>query len=195
MGGHPGELVNPEHLLLALLDQGSPDVLFAVDAAGVDAAVVRRALLRTLGVADTLPPIPLPAPSPAGTLDHPALPVASLPGDLWAQLRWRQNHLPLDRLRRPRDVSGLYHLERRAARRLASRARVSDDISCSLLHHHLEEVERRARAAGLVPLDVDRPSRRRHPGMPNGFVGWGTWFGNRAVNLNTAWFQWATLDY
>jgi len=139
VGGHPGELVNPEHLLLALLDQGSPDVLFAVDAAGVDAAVVRRALLRTLGVADTLPPIPLPAPSPAGTLDHPALPVASLPGDLWAQLRWRQEHLPLDRLRRPRDVSGLYHLERRAARRLASRARVSDDISCSLLHHHLEE--------------------------------------------------------
>jgi Clp amino terminal domain, pathogenicity island component len=104
------EITTPEHLLVALLDQGSADVVFALSAAGADAGEVRATVLGAMGAPRDLPGIPRPALSPAGTLDHLALPVASLPAEVWEQLRWRQEHLPRPRLRRPRDWESLYHL-------------------------------------------------------------------------------------
>src|SRR5579862_8387868 len=78
-----GEQVEPEHLLVALLDQRSTDVVEALDAARIDAASARRTVLRALGQRDDLPPIPLPDLAPAATLDRPALPVSELPVDAW----------------------------------------------------------------------------------------------------------------
>ena len=57
----------------------------------------------------------LPPLTPAGTIDRPPLPVADLHGRAWTALRWRQDHLPLDRVSRRSDLDALSHLERDAA--------------------------------------------------------------------------------
>ena len=185
----------------------------ALHAADIDANGARRKVLRALGEPEDLPPIPLPAPAAAGTNDRPAVPIPELPSDVWGQLRWRQEHLPVQRLHRRSDWHGLYHLERRAAWRLASRADIDDDARYSLLHHHNEEVQRRAAAAApnVVPAPVERNNsapfgvmlqrkkvrhwKRKWLRLPNVFVGWGTWFRNRAVNLNAAWFKFTTRHH
>jgi hypothetical protein len=211
------EQVQPEHLLVALLDQSAPDVEEALQLTGIDAARVRRDVLQAIGVSEALPTLALSEPTPAGTLDRPPLPIDELPADVWGVLSWRQEHLPLRRLRHRRDWGGLYHLECRAVWRLAARAHVNADAESSLLHHHIEEVERRAFAAAPDIVDTrpkansSRPigsmvrhkvgyrrGRYRRPRwmrVPNVFVGWPTWFGNRAVGLNARWFRLTTLHY
>jgi len=82
--------VAPEHLLIALLDQGTPEVTGLLSRAGLDPATVRRTALAAIGAPAELPRIPLPALTPAGTLDRPPLPVADLDARAWAVLRWRQ---------------------------------------------------------------------------------------------------------
>src|SRR6202041_89958 len=62
----PGQAVAPEHLLIALLDQGTPEVTGLLSRAGLDPAAVRRAVLAAMGAPADLPPIPLPALTPAG---------------------------------------------------------------------------------------------------------------------------------
>lgn len=207
-----GEVMEPEHLLVALLDQDAPDVRETLRLAGIDAARARRVVLRSLGAPEDLSRIWLPTPTPAGTFDRPALPIAELPANVWRQLQWRQEHLPLRRLRRRRDWFGLYHLEQRAAWRLVERGDIDEDAQYSLVHHHDREVERRADEAAPDIVDVRpepgeyRPaytmpvmvtSRRRRLGryVPNVFVGWPTWFRNRAVDLNATWFRLSTLQY
>jgi hypothetical protein len=93
--------VAPEHLLIALLDQGTPEVTGLLSRSGLDPAAVRGAALAAIGAPADLPPVPLPALTPAGTLDRPPLPVADLDARAWTVLRWRQAHLPLRRLRGP----------------------------------------------------------------------------------------------
>jgi hypothetical protein len=209
-----GEQVQPEHLLVALLDQNAPDVWEALQLTGIDAARVRRDALQAIGVSEELPTLALSEPTPAGTLDRPPLPIDELPADVWGALCWRQEHLPLRRLRHRREWGGLYHLECGAVWRLAARAHVTADAESSLLHHHIEEVERRAFAAAPDVVDVrpkansSRPiarhsvgyRRRRHRKprwlrVPNVFVGWPTWFANRVVGLNARWFRLTTLHY
>ncbi|MGO9874619.1 MAG: Clp protease N-terminal domain-containing protein [Acidimicrobiia bacterium] len=208
------EQVQPEHLLVALLDQNAPDVREALQLTGIDAARVRRDVLQAIGVSEALPTLALSAPTPAGTLDRPPLPIDELPADVWGVLCWRQEHLPFRRLRHRRDWGGLYHLECGAVWRLAARAQVNADAKRSLLHHHIGEVERRAFAAAPDIVDIRpkpnssqpiarhsvayRRGRRRRPRwlrVPNMFVGWPTWFRNRAVGLNARWFRLTTLHY
>jgi hypothetical protein len=204
-----GEEVGAEHLLLALLDQGTAPVLGALDRAGLDPGTVRQAAATAIGAPD-LPPVDLPAPTPAGTLDRAPLPVSELDGRAWTALRWRQDHLPVGKLHRPSDREALLNLERAEAWRTADRFAVDDDQRFSLISHHASEVGRRverarpdllgapsaqdraqARATALAPGHRRRPGRTR--ALRNITVGWGAWFGNRRVGIRDRWFRLRTI--
>jgi hypothetical protein len=192
-----GQRVGTEHLLVALLDQGTTEVQQALERAGVDPATVRRAALAAIGAPDGLPPLTLPPLTPAGTMDRPAFPVDQLDGRAWSVLRWRQDHLPLDRLRRPPDRQALSHLEEKAAWRIADQLGLDDDQRYSLIRHHADEVEQRMAAARP---DLASPRRvRAHPARRsaflNGTAGWEAWLLNRRVNLRDRWFRIRTIRY
>ncbi len=201
-----GQPPEPEHLLIALLDQATPGVAETLSRAGLEPAAVRRAALAGLGAPADLPSLALPVLAPAGSMDRPPLAVSSLDARAWAVLRWRQDHLPLDRLRRAGDREALCHLERDAAWRLASQLGLDDDQRYSIVRQHSDRVQQLV--AGAHP-DLARP---RHPGgrragavagclrrRPRRFlaftVGWGVWFGNRWVGLRDRWFQLRTIRY
>ena len=151
--------VAPEYLLIALLDQGTPEVTGLLSRAGLETAAVRRAALAAIGAPADLPPVPLPALTPAGTLDRPPLPVADLDARAWTVLRWRQAHLPLRRLRGPGDLRALINLERAAAWRVADRLGLDDDQRHSLVWQHA------GRVGQLAGLAADHgPGVPRRPG-------------------------------
>jgi hypothetical protein len=204
-----GQQAAPAHLLIALLDQGTAPVLDALASAGLDPAAVRQAAASAIG-APGLPPVRLPALTPAGTLDRPPLPEAELDPRAWAALTWRQDHLPIARLRGRSDREALLNLERRQAWRVADRLALEDDQRYSLITRHASEVERRvdrarpdlpgsartAAAAGArakaraVALSHRRRRRARLPrALRNVTVGWGAWFSNRRVGLRDRWFR------
>jgi hypothetical protein len=199
------ERVAAEHLLIALLDQGTAPVLEVLSRAGLDPVTVRQAAATAIG-APGLPPIELPALTPAGTMDRAPLPVSELDDRAWAALRWRQDHLPVGKLHRPSDREALLHLERDEAWRVADRLDLDDDQRYSLISHHASEVGRRVERArpDLVtpPSARDRAQaratalarrHRRRPGrtvaLRNVTVGWGVWFGNRRRGLRDRWFR------
>ena len=205
-----GEPVGAEHLLIALLDQGTAPVLGALSRAGLDPGMVRRAAATAIGDPG-LPPIDLPSLTPAGTLDRAPLPISDLDDRAWGALRWRQDHLPVGRLRRPSDREALLHLERDEAWRVADRLALDDDQRYSLISHHASEVGRRVeRDRPDLPKSPSARDRaqaravalsrrhRRRPGrafaLRNVTVGWGTWFGNRWVGLRDRWFRLRTTS-
>lgn len=194
-----GQQAGPEHLLIALLDQGTPEVVQALNQASLDRAAVRRAALSAIGAPADYPPIGLPSPAPAGTMDRPSLPVGDLDPRAWAVLRWRQDHLPLHRLRRAGDRAALARLERAAAWRLAERLGLGDDQRYSLIHHHADAVSQ-AMARTPGPRGPATPARRfarfnrrlRGYGLPavpllRVTAGWGVWVGNRRNDLRYRW--------
>ena len=205
--------VSPEHLLIALIDQATGPVLDVIRRAGLDPAEVRQAATAAIG-APGLPPIELPPLTPAGTLDRPPLPVAELNDRAWTWLRWRQDHLPIDRLRRPADREALLHLERAATWQLADRLSLGDDQRYSLLSQHDQAVAERVNQQ-RPGLD-QRPSREERAGaravaltrryrrwrryrifsfsLRNVTVGWAAWFGNRRVGLRDRWFRLRTMS-
>jgi Clp amino terminal domain, pathogenicity island component len=201
-----GEAAGPEHLFLAVIDQSEPEAAALLAAAGLDIGALRSAALRILGAPPDMPAIRMPPLTPAGTLDRPALALEDLNPRAWQVMCWRQEHLPLRRLRRRSHYQALWHLESRAAWRVASRLGLDDDQCYSISHHHLEQVERLAAQAkpGLIQPRHGWP---RHPiAMPVSVVhyrrrlsfalGWGTWFSNRWVGLRDRWFQFRTIpDY
>lgn len=192
-----GQRVGAEHLLVALLDQGTTEVLQALGRAGADSATVRRAALAAIGAADGQPPLTLPPLTPAGTMDRPPLPAGHLDGRAWSVLRWRQDHLPLDRLRRPPDRQALSHLEQKAAWRVAGQLGLDDDQRYSLIRHHADQVEQRIAAARpdlTGPPRVPARPRRRHAFL-NVTAGWQVWLQNRQVNLRDRWFRLRTHSY
>lgn len=206
-----GEEMRSEHLLLAVVDQAEPEVLAALVDAGLDVAVVQTAVLEVLGAPADLPSIPIPPLTPAGTLDRPPLGVDELDASAWAALCWRQERLPLARLRRPSHYASLGHLESGAAWRVASRLALDEDQRFSLVAHHRGRVEQLAAAARPQVVEVRRtrspdalgpearlrPRRRsRRPRWLRVPVGWGIWFLNRQVDLRDGWFRLRTLgDY
>jgi hypothetical protein len=143
-----GQRADPGHLLVALLDQGTADVVQALRRAGADPVTVRRAALAAIGAPGEQPPLTLPPLTPAGTIDRPSLPAGSLDGRAWSALRWRQDHLPLDRLRRPPDRQALSHLEQKAAWRIADHLGLDDDQRYSLIRHHADQVDQHMATAG-----------------------------------------------
>jgi len=210
LGESRGEQVDAEHLLIALLDQGTAPVLQALSSAGLDPGSVRQAAATAIGDPG-LPPIELPALTPAGTLDRAPLPISDLDDRAWAALGWRQDHLPIGRLRRPSDREALLHLERDEAWRLADRLALDDDQRYSLISHHADEVARRVERArpdfATPPSPGDRAQaravalssrHRRRRGrtlrLRNVTVGWGVWFGNRRRVLRDRWFRLRTTS-
>jgi hypothetical protein len=186
----------PGHLLIALLDQGTPDVLRALSLAGLDPAQVRRAAVTAVGAPAALPPLTLPPAVPAGSMDRPALPVEELDERAWGALRWRQDHLPLGRLRGRGDLAALGNLERDAALRIADRLGLADDQRYSLLSRHDAEVTARAATArpdlGPSPRRLPRRYRRRRRLRPIWVLGvqggLAAWLSNRRVSVRDRWF-------
>jgi ClpA/ClpB-like protein len=192
-----GQQVAAGHLLVALLDQGTPEVLAALGRAGLDPGVVRRAALTALGAAEDRPAIVFAPLTAAGTLDRPPLPVGDLDPRAWAVLRWRQDHLPVGRLRRRSDTEALVHLERAAVGRLADQLGLDDDQRFSLVRQHERQVDERVALArpGLA-RPGGRPARRpvsalgRGPGRYLRFtVGWRAWVSNRQTGWRDRWFR------
>lgn len=192
-----GQAPLPAHLLISLLDQGTPGVLRALSLAGLDPAGVRRAALAAAGAPAGLPPATLPPLPPAGTFDRPALPAADLDQRAWGVLRWRQEHLPLRQLRGPGDLAALGNLERAEASRLAGSLALGDDQRFSLMSRHDAEVSRRTAAArpDLLPRPRRAPAyrRRRRRRLPGLSAGWAAWLGNRWVSVRGPWFRLRTL--
>lgn len=206
-----GKTMNPEHLLLAVIDQGDPEVVEVLDLAVIDLAAVRRAALEMLGAPGDLPPIPMPPLTPAGTLDRPPLPVGELDPRASAALCWRQDHMPLRKIRRRGHYAALRHLESQATWRVSSKLSLDDDQRYSLLRHHVDRIEQLAAQAKpeLVELrssvsqfrvrtgmtrTAGRRRRLRRPRWMNFTVGWGTWFANRQVGLRNRWFRFRTIS-
>ena len=192
-----GQPLDAEHLLIALLDQGTPEVIETLGRAGLDPAAVRRAALAAIGAPADEPVIPLPALIPAGSMDRPPLPVVDLNARAWAVLRWRQDHLPLARLRRAGDVDALAHLERTAAWRLGQELGLDDNQQYSLVHHHSEQIGQlvaRGRPDLAAP-DLPVPRRLRRPGPLSFTIGWAVWFRNRQVGLRDRLFWLRTVRY
>jgi hypothetical protein len=204
-----GQPAGPGHLLVALLDQGTPEVAGLLSQAGLDPAAVRRIALAAIGAPADLPSVPLPPPTPAGTLDRPPLPVADLDARAWTVLGWRRDHLPLGQLHRTGDLQALSHLERAAAWRLAGRLDLDDDQRYSLVWHHDHHVAqcvaqarpdlaRRARETAAPSAGPSARPRRRLPRRRPFLtvtVGWATWFDNRRVGLRDRWFRLRTTAH
>jgi hypothetical protein len=208
-----GESPRPEHLLLAVLDQAEPEAMASLRRVGLDPSSVRSAALHILDAPADLPPIPMPALAPAGTMDRPALPVDELDPAAWDALSWRQEHLPLRRVRSAGRYHALCHLESRACSLVATKRGLDDDQRYSLSRHHLDRVEqlvaqahpdligdRSARTpspttsfpiARMVTAQ-DHPWRRWRRRWLGFTVGWGTWFSNRRVGMRDRWFRLVT---
>jgi hypothetical protein len=188
-----GQPPDAGHLLVALVDQGTPEVLRTLDETGLDSPEVRRAALDSIGAPPDHPALAMPPLTPAGTLDRPPLAVGDLDERAWRVLRWRQDHLPLHRVRGAGDAAALARLERAAASRLAERFDLDDDQRGSLVSHHDDEV--RARIAREHP-GLARP-RQRLPRRPRIVpAGWPVWFGNRWVGVRDRLFRLRTTrDY
>ena len=189
-----GQRPAAEHLLVALIDQGTAEVLQTLSRAGLDPAAIRRAALADIRAPAAQPAVSLPLP-PAGTLDRPPLPVTELDGRAWRVLAWRHDHLPLDRLRRAGHRQALSRLERDKAPRLADRLDLDEDQRHSLIWHHNAAVEQVAVASrGLASPPKPRvPWPLRHPGFLAVTAGWAVWVDNRRVNLRDRWFKVRTL--
>lgn len=208
-----GVPVTAEHLLVAVLDQGTPEVLAALQRVGIDPDSVRRTVLAGIGLADDLPLIAMPATTAAGTLDRPPLPVSELDSRALAMLRWRQDHLPLHRVRSRSTWQAMWSLEHSAAWRLGLKLGLDDDQRYSLLSYHADQVEQLMAKARPDLAPPPRPTHTGGPTLSYGFatarawhsrrvrrwlrftVGWGTWFGNRRVGMRDRWFRLTTLRY
>lgn len=211
-----GETACPEHLFLVVLDQAEEEAMDLLASVDLDPALLRAKALSILGAPPDLPPTTLPPITPAGTMDRPALPVEELDQRAWASLCWRQEHLPLGRLRRGSHYDALWQLEDRASGRVASELGLEDDQRYSLAHHHLCRVEDLA-AQAKPALAQRRFSRQREPIEVMGTVtlyqhrwrwdrwrprwlgftvGWGCWFSNRRAGMRDRWFRLRTIpDY
>lgn len=193
-----GQPAGAEHLLVAFIDQGTLEVLLTMARADLDPAEVRQEVLTAIGAPAGLPPLPMPPLTPAGTLDRQPLGITDLDARAWRVLRWRQDHLPLHRVRHAGDWDALLHLERAAAWRLAERLHLADDQSYSLVYQHDSEVEAR--------LSQERPELASRRGSARAVrprrgplrvtAGWRAWFGNRWITVRDRLFQIRTIrDY
>jgi Clp amino terminal domain, pathogenicity island component len=198
-----------EHLLVAVLDQGTLQVLTVLAVAGVDPGAARAAALEGLRVDPDLPPVAMPPLTPAGTLDRPPLPIADLDARAWAVLSWRQEHLALHRLRGRSSWRGLWSVEYQIGWRLPDRLGLDDDQRYSLLSQHLSAVEERLAAArpDLAPARVEPSSALRWRQATRRIrlyrrlrflsfaIGWPSWFGNRRAGIRQRWFWLTTLRH
>lgn len=195
------ESLRAEHLLIAVLDQGTPAAIQALHLAGLDPVTVRQSALSAIGAPADLPLIPLPVLPPAGAMDRPPLPADELDSRAWEILCWRQDRLPLGRLQGRSGRATLLRLERDAATRLAEQLRLDDDQRYSLIWHHsrlvTQRVDRDRPDLGTAEQQVQRHlraarRRHRHP-ILRVTTGWGTWFSNRWASISIHWLRIRTM--
>lgn len=127
-------------------------------------------------------------------MDRPPLPVTDLDVRAWTALQWREEHLPLSRLRGVSDWQALTRLEQAAAGRIADRLGLDDDQRYSLISHHVTRVEQHGRPAG-APARSHGGRRLPRRGSRNVTVGWAVWFGNRRAGLRDRWFRLRTIRH
>lgn len=201
------------HLAVAVIDQADIEVVGLLRNAHIEPARVRAVALEMAGAPPGLAALVMPPLCPAGTFDRPPLPVEELDPQAWSVLSWRQEHLPLGRLKRQSDWSALSNLEYRAAWRVAGRRRLSDDQRYSLLSRHRDRVEALAHDARPDLVETRQQRRRRYTSsaplvavpivvrkrrstwrrlVPSFMVGWPTWFGNRRTDLRDSYFRLVT---
>lgn len=196
LAGSLGQRPAAEHLLVALIDQGTAEVLHALSRAGLDPAAIRGAALAGIGAPAGQPAVSLPPLAPAGSLDRPPLPVTELDERAWRVLAWRHDHLPLDSLRRAGHRQALSRLERDAASRLADRLGLDEDQRYSLIWHHDVAVEQQVTVARpALPGPPEPRIPRPLPGFLAVAAGWAVWVDNRRVNLRDRWFKVRTLRH
>ncbi|MCL4414967.1 MAG: hypothetical protein M1522_09540 [Actinobacteria bacterium] len=205
-----GEPMGPAHLLVAVIDQGDDEVTQALGSADIQVADARSLALNVSGAPPELSRVPMPRITPAGTSDRPPLDTSLLDKGAWESLCWRQERLPLHRVRHKWQWSALSSLEQGAAWRVAKRYQVDEDQRYSLLSHHRERVEALAHQAHpelvetrrqardrqqSLPLArvVSRPRRAWEGRFPRFMAGWPTWFSNRRVGLRNKYFWLVTL--
>jgi Clp amino terminal domain, pathogenicity island component len=205
-----GEPMRPAHLLVAVLDQGDAEVTRALENANIRTTDARSSAQQVLGADSDLAPLTMPRITPAGTWDRPPIDISELDQDAWESLCWRQERLPLNRVRHKWHWSALSSLERGAAWRVANRYQVDDDQRYSLLSHHHDRVEALAHQAHPELVETRQQLRERHQsgpymrvvsrrqrvwarGVPSFMVGWPTWFSNRRVGLRDKYFCLVTL--
>ena len=179
-----GQAPLPGHLLISLLDQGTPEVLRALSLAGLAAAG-----------APCRPAAGRAAPAAAGGHLRPPGPAGRGPRRAGlGRAALAAGPPPLAPAPRPGDVAALGNLERREASRLADALGLDDDQRFSLMQHRDAEVSRRAAAArpGLAARPRRPPAwrRRRLAGLT---AGWAVWLGNRWVSVRDPWFRLRTL--
>ena len=151
-------------------------------------------------------PLPLGAPNrvPVFYVEPQVLPIADLDPDAWSTMCWRQERLPLGRVRSRADRDSLRIIEDRAAIKVAKRLGLDDQHSFSLVTHHHQEVEanltkaypRYSRDHDSVRRAGVTASRNFGPQLRalNFTVGWGTWFNNRKVGVRWRLFRIRTLN-
>ena len=162
-----GEPMRPAHLLVAVLDQGDAEVTRALENADIRAADARSLALNILGAFSDLPRLTMPSITPAGTWDRPAIDVSELDQGAWESLCWRQERLPLGRVRHEWQWSALSSLEQGAAWRVANRYRVDEDQRYSLLSHHHDRVEALAHQAHPELVETRQQMRETDQSGPN----------------------------
>jgi hypothetical protein len=205
-----GEPMGPAHLLVAVLDQGDAEVRTALENAYIQTADARSLALHVLGALSEQVRLTMRRITPAGTWDRPPVDISELDQGAWESLCWRQERLPLHRVRRTWQWSALSSLEQGAAWRVANRYGVDEDQRYSLLSHHHDRVEalayqahpelvetrqqmRESHQSGPYLRVVSRPRRVWERRVPGFMVGWPTWFSNRRAGLRDKYFWLITL--
>ena len=199
-----GQELVPEHVLVVLLEQGRPEVIATLEAAGVDPSELRRTALSALGADTGLTPRLEPLP-PAGMAGVPPVPLEDLPDDVWSELRGRQLSLRLGRIKNKAQWYAVLANEERTVQRLLATRDLSADEQQSFLVHHRSAVEAllgeavpslRARIAEDRQPSMDRRLRRRRwrrhrrlMGALDMLSGWGVWFGNRRSGWLRRWYR------
>jgi hypothetical protein len=143
--------IQPEHLLLSLLAATGGTAAQVVQRAGTNVEDIRERILASMDLLclesspDRRATAPAPVASRRPKRASAALPTSpahkELDDQAWQLLRWRQDHLPLDRVRGPTDWLALQHLEQRAATRIVHRLKVEARHGYGLVAYHQLEVE------------------------------------------------------
>jgi Clp amino terminal domain, pathogenicity island component len=208
--------IQPEHLLLSLLAATGGTAAQVVQRAGTTVDDIRDRILATMDLVsvDVSPdrgvgasaPATARRPGRASALRPAAPPRNELDHQAWQLLRWRQDHLPLERVRRPADWLALQHLEQRAATRIVSRLKLEERHGYCLVAYHQLEVELLAAQAApdrwaswttheLAPgpdgaAPGEKTWRRRH--TPTALSKFGTWASHRKIDIHDLRFALAT---
>ena len=202
------DLLEAEHVIVALIDQGLPTVTKLLLSVGLDPDSLRFEALASVGTGSAVPQLRMPPIASAGTEDLPPLPERSLDISAWKALQRRQEGLATWNVSREWHLHAVYDIERRSARRLARTRRLTADQESSLCYWHLEHIRRRLerefpnlallqppRSETSVLRTSPKVVRLRRPAWLCFTVGWTTWVRNRLARGRALLFRVSSWRY